>query len=199
MKDILKAILLFFFVTLYTGCTRDNSNKQYNRLVETELASNKRVDSIFFGIYLGMTGKEFFTHCWEMNKKGLFTDGQSNTAVLYRLNHNELKYPASMNFYPEMNENKITKMSATFQYEGWAPWNRHLFSDTLLPDVLNLYKRWYNSGNPFIEMRTSGKPPIYVKIDGNRRIIIGQKDDMQVKVDYTDLLTEKKNKKQVGY
>jgi hypothetical protein len=106
MKDILKALLLFFVIISHTSCSRDNSIKQYNRLVKSELASNKRVDSIFFDIKFGMTGKDFFAYCWEMNRKGLFTDGQSNTAVLYRLNHNELKYPASMNFYPEMDKNR---------------------------------------------------------------------------------------------
>ena len=195
MKDILKPLLLFFVIIAYTSCERDNSIKQYHRLVKSELASNKRVDSIFFDIKFGMTGKEFFAYCWKMNKKGLFTDGQSNTAVLYRLNHNELKYPASMNFYPELDKNQINKMMVTFQYDGWAPWNKHLFSDSLLLDVLQLYKKWYSKGNSFIEMKEPGKSTIYVKVDGNRRIVIGKKDDMVVKADYTNLFTEQKKDK----
>jgi hypothetical protein len=195
MKDILKALLLFFVIISHTSCSRDNSIKQYNRLVKSELASNKRVDSIFFDIKFGMTGKDFFAYCWEMNRKGLFTDGQSNTAVLYRLNHNELKYPASMNFYPEMDKNGINKMMVTFQYEGWAPWNKHLFSDSLLLDVLQLYKKWYSNGNSFIEIKEPGKSTIYVKVDGNRRIVIRKKDDMVVKADYTNLFTEQKKNK----
>lgn len=195
MKDNLKTLLLFFLIRGITACTENNGLKQYNRLVKSELANNKRIDSIFFGIHFRMTGKEFFAYCWEMNKKGLFTDGKSNTAVLYRLNHNELKYPASMNFYPEMDQGKINKMSVSFQYDSWAPWNKHLFSDSLLPDVLQLCKKWYNKGNSFIEIKEPGKSTIYVKIDGNRRIIIGKNDDMVVNVNYTDLLTEQKKKK----
>ena len=195
MKDILNPLLLFFVIIAYISCNRDNSIKQYNRLVNSELASNKRVDSIFFDIKFGMTGKDFFAYCWEMNRKGLFTDGQSNTAVLYRLNHNELKYPASMNFYPEMDKNGINKMMVTFQYEGWAPWNKHLFSDSLVLDVLQLYKKWYSNGNSFIEIKEPGKSTIYVKVDGNRRIVIRKKDDMVVKADYTNLFTEQKKNK----
>ena len=195
MKDILKALVLFFVIISHTSCSRENSIKQYNRLVKSELASNKRVDSIFFDIKFGMTGKDFFAYCWEMNRKGLFTDGQSNTAVLYRLNHNELKYPASMNFYPEMDKNGINKMMVTFQYDGWAPWNKHLFSDSLLLDVLQLYKKWYSNGNSFIEIKEPGKSTIYVKVDGNRRIVIRKKDDMVVKADYTNLFTEQKKNK----
>ena len=51
-----------------------------------------------------------------------------------------LKYPASMNFYPDFYENKICKMRVDFQYDGWAPWNKNLYADSLLPDVVNLYR-----------------------------------------------------------
>ena len=83
----------------------------------------------------------------------------------------------------------------TFQYDGWAPWNKHLFSDSLLQDVLQLYKKWYSKGNSFIEMKEPGKSTIYVKVDGNRRIVIGKKDDMVVKANYTNLITEQKKNK----
>lgn len=194
MKDIVKTSFILCSVLFFGSCSWNNEKKQYPELVKSELASGKRYDSIFFGIYLGMTGKEFFTHCWEMNKKGLFTDGRSNTAVLYRLNHNELKYPASMNFYPEMELGKINKMSVSFQYDAWAPWNKHLFADSLLHDVLNLYNKWYVNGNPFIKVGENERP-IYVKVDGNRRITLRKQDDMDVKVEYIDLLAEQKMKK----
>lgn len=194
MKDIVKLIFVVFLILIFVGCSRNKDKNSYTELVKSELASGKRYDSIFFGIYLGMTGKEFFRHCWEMNKKGLFTDGRGNTAVLYRLNHNELKYPASMNFYPEMDQGKINKMSVLFQYDAWAPWNKDLFSDSLLPDVLNLYNKWYVNGNPFINFGKK-ENSIYVKVDGNRRITIRKQNDMDVKVEYIDLLAEQKMKK----
>ncbi|GAA0543747.1 hypothetical protein GCM10009415_27340 [Chitinophaga japonensis] len=165
--------------------------ERYKSLMKREVASGVHADSLFFGIHFGMTSKQFFAHCWEMNKKGLFTDGQSNTAVLYRLNNHELKHPASLNFYPSFTHNKISGMRATFEYDGWAPWNKHLWADSLLPDVLALYKKWYSTGNPFLTISDKERGTIYVKVDGNRRIIIGRYDDMLVKVDYTDLLTAK--------
>ncbi|WP_153800204.1 hypothetical protein [Foetidibacter luteolus] len=162
----------------------------YSKLKAEELSSGKRVDSLFFGIYFGMTDKQFYAHCWEMNKKGLFTDGENNTAVLYKLNNNQMKHPGLMNFYPEFYENKVYKMKVTFQYEAWAPWNKERFSDSLIKDVRNLYGKWYKEGNPFITVQDEKKGTIYVKLDGNRRITIGRFDDMHVKVDYTDLLVE---------
>lgn len=176
--------LLGFFVI--TGCG-DADYKKYQTLMKQELASGKRVDDLFFGIRLGMASKEFFAHCWDMNKKGLFTDGENNTAVLYKLNNNELQAPASMNFYPQFQQNKIYKMNVLFRYDGWAPWNKQLSSDSLQTDIVQLYKKWYHKGNPFIQINHEKRGTIYVKVDGNRRITIGRYDEMQVKVDYTDL------------
>jgi hypothetical protein len=141
-----------------------------------------------------MTGKDFFTHCWEMNKKGLFTDGRGNTAVFCKLDKNELKFNASMSFYPVIIENKITEMPVVFQYEAWAPWNKHLFADSLVAEVLNLCQRWYGNGNPFIQLTGPEDRKIYVKVDGNRRITIRKKNDMEVEVKYTDLLKERSMK-----
>ena len=95
-----------------------------------------------------------------------------------------------MNFYPDFYNNKVYHMRVTFEYNAWAPWNKAQYSDTLLPDVLRLYKRWYPMSNDFIKISDKLKGTIYVKIDGNRRIIIGRYNDMQIHADYTDLLVE---------
>jgi hypothetical protein len=58
-----------------------------------------------------------------------------------------------------------------------------------------MYKKWYPDGNPFLILTDKARGTIYVKVDGNRRITIGRFNDMMVKVDYTDLLIEKKLKK----
>lgn len=142
-----------------------------------------------------MSSKEFYAHCWNLNKQGVITDGEMNTAVKYKLN-DQLKYAGSINFYPDFYEDKIAKMRVKFSYDGWAPWNKHLFADSLMPDVLNLCKRWYPNGNEFITINDTGRGTIHVKVDGNRRIIIGKYDERVVMVDYTDLLIEQKQKKE---
>ncbi len=173
---------------IISGCTADSDYEKYEHLVKKELARGSREDSLFLGIKFGMTSKEFYAHCWELNKKGLITDGNNNTAVLYKLNK-ELKYPASMNFYPDFRDNKIYRMKVDFSYDAWAPWNKPLFADSLQSDILNLYKRWYGDKN-FIAMTDSVRGTIFIKVDANRRIIIGKYDDSHVKVDYTDLLVD---------
>lgn len=188
----LKYSLLFLLIS-FTSC-RQSDIDHYKSLVKKELSSNKKVNDIFFGISLGMTSKDFYVHCWTMNKKGVFTDGAGNVSVLYTLNQKELQHPAEMNFYPEFHNGKIYSMWTRFKYSGWAPWNKHLDSDDLLTDVLKLYKKWYPGGNPFITIKDEKRGIIYVKVDGNRRIILGRYDDVQVKADYTDLSVKGKEK-----
>ena len=191
MKEL--RIILLIPIIVLSACQQSAMDK-YHSLVKKELASNKKVNDIFFGISLGMTNKEFFLHCWNLNKQGMFTDGLNNTSVEYKLDK-ELKHPARMNFYPEFNDGRINKMWARFQYRGWMPWNKALSSDSLLPDVLKLYQKWYPTGNPFIRIEDKTKGTLYVKVDGNRRIILGRYDDADVKADYTDLSNEQEQKK----
>jgi hypothetical protein len=184
-------------LVLLANC-RQSGIDQYHALLKKEQESKKKVNDIFFGIALGMASKDFYMHCWDLNKQGVFTDGAGNTAVNYKLTHNELKHPADMNFYPEFHKDKISSLWAKFQYAGWMPWNKKMDSDNLLADVVQLYKKWYPAGNPFIAISDKEKGTIYVKVDGNRRIIIGRFDDVQVKADYTDLSVEPELKKQNG-
>jgi hypothetical protein len=95
-----------------------------------------------------------------------------------------------MNFYPDFHNDKIYKMRATLNYDAWAPWNKNMGSDSLLVNVLNLFKTWY-PGNPFLAIKDKNRGTIYVKVDGNRRITVGKFDDIRVKVDYTDVSVEK--------
>jgi hypothetical protein len=185
MKTFAKIALVILSLSA-AGCT-DNPMNEYDSLVMKEKKKNVVVNDIFFGVSLGMTSKEFYTHCWELNKQGLFTDGMGNSSVLYKLKKKELKHPAEMNFYPTFQDGKITSMGVLFQYEGWGPWTKNLDSDELLQDVLQLYKKWYPGGNPFLTISDPKKGTIYVKVDGNRRIILGRYDDTQVKADYMDL------------
>lgn len=195
-----KIPFICFFATTFVisvcSCT-SSSTEQYDKLVKKEKAKGTRVDSLFLGISFGMTSKTFFGYCWELNKKGIISDGSNNTMVLYKVDSG-LKYPASMNFYPDFLDNKISNMRVTFQYNAWAPWNKAQFADSLLPDLLHLYKKWYPAGNDFIALTNKERKTIYVKVDGNRRITLGKYDDMIVKVDFTDLIIEEKLKNQHG-
>ena len=182
----MKLLNCLTLLMMLVACQSSDMN-QYRALIKKELNKNKKVNDIFFGISLGMTSKDFYVHCWDKNKEGLFTDGPGNTSVLYELPHNELVHDAEMNFYPEFKNDRIYKLWVKFRYKGWSPWNKHLSAERLLPEVVRLYQRWYPGSNAFITITDPKRGTLYVKVDGNRQIIIGIFDDTDVKVEYTDL------------
>ena len=177
-----KIFLMISIVSMWilTGC-----GNSYYDMEARELAKNIRDDSLFFGLYLGMPSKEFYTQCWQLNKTGLIHQGSMNTTVYHKIKH--FKYPAAMEFYPSFWEDKIFEMPLTFSYDGWAPWNKHLFADSLKLEVLHLMEEWFGKG--FLEIKnpdpTGGNA--FVKISGNKRISIYNFDDHQVKADIVDL------------
>ena len=180
----LLVLTIIFSGLLLTGC-----KSEYEQLVERELASGERHDSLFFGLYLGMTADSFYKHCWELNKTKKFKQGQFNTSVEYTMD--ELEYPAVMNFYPTFNDvGVVAEMPVMFNYKGWAPWNKKLWADSLVLQVKDLMEKWYGPG--FIEMKHPEKGTRYVKVDGNRRIILWAVDEQYVKALYSDLTRIKK-------
>jgi len=167
------------------GCS---PRSKYERILKNELASEVRYDSLFMGMYLGMAEKDFYTHCWKLNREGLIKQGSANTTVEYELK-DELKYPATMNYYPEFYRDSIYEMPVRFLYKGWTPWNKKLSSDNLTADVLEWYENIYGDG--FLKVIHPKQGIAYVKVNGNRRITIFKEDDMHVWAIFTDMLVEK--------
>ena len=177
------AIIIYAFIIC--GCS---PKARYDRKLKHELASGVRYDSLFIGIYFGMPEKDFYLHCWKLNQKGLIQQGETNTTVLYELK-NELRYPATMDFYPKFTEGRIYEIPVRFKYRGWAPWNKNLTADKLQLNVLKWYKKVYGEG--FIEVRHPQWGSAYVRIDGNRRISIFKENEMYVWAVFTDMLVKK--------
>lgn len=167
------------------GCS---PRSKYERRLKHELASGVRYDSLFMGIYLGMSEKDFYTHCWMLNRERLIKQGSRNTTVEHALRE-DLKYPATMDFYPEFSQGRIVEMPVRFIYNGWAPWNKKLSSDNLKLDILKWYKKIYGDG--FIKVKHPKRGIAYIKLNGNRRITIFKEDDMYVWAVFTDMLVKK--------
>jgi hypothetical protein len=170
---------------IISGCS---PRAKYERRLKHELASGVRYDSLFFGLYFGMPEKEFYTHCWNLNHKGMIKQGESNTTAEYELK-NEFKYPAVMDFYPKFYQGKISEMPVTFKYKGWTPWNKTLSSDNLQKEVVKWYEKTYGTG--FIQVKHKLHGIAYIKIDGNRRITIFKQDELRVWAVFTDMSIKK--------
>jgi hypothetical protein len=181
--DWILMILISGFII--SGCS---PRAKYERRLKHELASGVRYDSLFLGLYFGMPEKVFYLHCWNLNKKGMIKQSESNTTAEFELK-NELKHEAIMDFYPRFDQGKISEMPVKFKYKGWAPWNKALSSDNLLIDLQKWYEKTY--GNGFIKVKHPSHGTAYVKIDGNRRITIFKQDELHVWAIFTDLSVKK--------
>jgi len=180
-NNLLSVVLIFF------GLMSCEVKSDYTKAVENALESGKRNDSIFFSFYFGMPSKDFFGTCWEMNKKGMIKQGPGNKSVEYYF-EDKFNEPVFMRFYPRFEEGKIVEMPVDFLYEAWAPWNRHLSADSLMPKVINLLSDWHDAEFQLQESDNGRK--VYFNIDGNRQILIFKQDSSRVGVKYTDIFLD---------
>jgi hypothetical protein len=186
MKTRIDMILMILISGLIiSGCS---PRAKYERRLKHELARGVRYDSLFLGLYFGMPEKDFYTHCWKLNQKGMIKQGETNTTAELELN-DELKHQAVMDFYPKFNQGKISEMPVMFKYKGWAPWNKALSSDNLQNEVQKWYENIYGKG--FIKVKHPVHGMAYVKIDGNRRITVFKQDELRVWAVFTDLSVKK--------
>ncbi|WP_339874455.1 hypothetical protein [uncultured Algoriphagus sp.] len=179
MKCI-SVVVLAILISMLVSC-----QSEYQKLEKKELASGKIENELYLGLELGMTKKQFFTTCWNLNKKRILNNGPSELSVEYKLTLPSGK-PAEMRFYPKFKDERIYEMPIEFSYDGWAPWNEELNSENLSNDVKDLFEEWYGPG--FIEVSNTDKSQVaQVKVDGNRRVRIYVKHTSAVRVDIVDL------------
>ena len=156
------------------------------QMISTELARGVRVDTLFQGLKFGMKNQEFRDLCTEKNKQQLFTNNGLRMEVEYKTD--ELGAKASMTFMPEFKNDKIVVVPVSIHYDTWASWNKDKSSDSLLVRVLPMLERWH--GGTFTPIETPTKTKAWVRVDGNRLIIVSKKDERIVSVLYKDMAAE---------
>lgn len=172
--------------TACLGCFQSD----YTRLVKSELSKGERKDSVLLGISLGETRNVFYGKCFDLNKLKLITPGDGGTFVKYMFTDSlfhDKPTEVRLLFYPTFDQKDvIAEVKMDFSYLGWAPWNRQLQSDSLQEKVIKILMHWYG-GNDFVKAHVDGAE-MPVKVDGNRRMIVGVKDSQSVEVKVQDLL-----------
>ena len=179
-----------FLLLLSTSCTVGS----YSSLVESELNSGEIYDSLFLGVKFGMTSSEFYSHCWDLIKKKLVSQGPSNNSVKYMIPTESIGQNIEMLFYPVFNKDTVYEVNSTYSYTAWAPWNEGTGSDFLIDEVKSILEGWYNSDFISIE-NPKNDDVLFVTVNGNRRITLTEISDREVRARFTDLSIEKKLKK----
>lgn len=179
-------VYVLLLLILLVGC----SESKYSKLVKTEMAKNIVNDSLLFEMKFGQTRQEFYDQCWKLNSQKIIKQGSNNNFVQYYLPQKEGDSSINsikMLFYGIFDKEKIMRgMDMRFSYNAWSLWNESTHSDKLITVVKDTLQSWY-PGNGFIEVTMKrSKKDIFVKIDGNRRIIIEpliNTKDVDVRID----------------
>lgn len=168
-----------FSITLwFVSC-----ESKYTKTLNQEAQKGIKKDSLVFGMSFGDTRKAFFDKCWQLNNKGLVTQGPNNRSVQYTLSSDDRDRnltAITMLFYGNFNENNImTGIDFEFSYKAWSPWNEDMTNEKLLPVLKDTLMNWF-PGNDFIPIDSDElEIDTHVKIDGNRQILVypkGHKD-----------------------
>ncbi len=180
-----KYFLLFACTVMMFACKSD-----YTKYVERELAKEQTNDSLFFGLKMGMTQKEFFDRCWKLNKEKHISQGPGGNTVKYVETLDSTQdqtLTKVLLFYGIFDKEKIMRgMTMTYSYSAWAPWTKNRGSDTLLVNLKKQFLRDY-PGNDFMEIEIDKKTKAFAKVDGNRQILIYPKSAKDVAVKIEDL------------
>jgi len=188
IKTTNRFLLVVLFCVAFIACKQS----EYSELIKSEMSKNIVHDTLFFGMNFGQSKQEFFDKCWKLNATGLVSHGPSNDFVKHDLplkEGDDLTKSIRMLFYGIFNEeNKMTGMNVQYSYNAWSLWNKSLQPETLIHPVKDTLMNWF-PGNDFIKLIIEkNEKVLWVKVDGNRRIIIKPIDDnREVKVRIDDL------------
>ena len=165
--------ILFFFLagTMLLSCKSD-----YDKLVRSQLDSGVIHEELIFDMKMGDTKKEFYAICWELNNQQKVSQGPYNQMVKYIIEPEEIPGETEkieMLFYGNFDgEDVLRGMNFRFAYINWAPWNEELHAEKLIEKLQQYFVDMYG-GNEFIEVDLGLKDiKSYVKVDGNRQIVI---------------------------
>ena len=181
------------FIFLLLCFTMFACESEYSRTVKKELQSGKVYEDLILGLKMGQTQKEFYDHCWQLNKEEVISQGPGNRFAqkIIRLDSTDQNSPkVIMLFYGIFDEDLIMHgMHMKMSYVKWSPWAKDYQSDILLENLQAKYMKEYG-GNPFIETTIDEKVKAYTKVDGNRQILLYPTSDKDVTVKIQDLRTK---------
>jgi|GEM_PF-440883 len=176
-----KIAVIFATILLLASCKSD-----YTSYVETERKSGEQYDSLLFTLKLGMSKKQYFDSCWQLNIEQIIAqgDGSGNARYDIKPDSTEDKTKAiTLLFKGEFDVNNVMyRMDLDYMYTSWSIWNKALQSDSLILKVKEMIMEDYG-GNPWLKVDLKDvKVDTYVKIDGNRHMMMYPKDNMKVMV-----------------
>ena len=174
----LLVIIHIGFFNLFS-CGSDSSvidKKSLDKLIIKETSRSQRYDSIVYGVKLGMSSDDFFYYVDKAYREGLFYPSRGNTMVKIEFNKG-FDHPVNFEFFPANAKSKFTPLKqfkAGISYINYSIYNQEMTLSKLLKQSIQFFENGYK-GNKFLKVPNNKDIFIkynYVKIDGNRLILI---------------------------
>lgn len=181
-----KTVVFGVLLSIFCSC-----QSEYDKAVKKELSTGVVYTDLVLGLEMGQTKQEFYTDCWELNRDKKVSQGPSNNFVKYIVPPGEIKGEddeIEMLFYGIFDDDEVMRgLDSRFCYLSWSPWNQEYYSDQLIETLKGHYIDMYQ-GNQFIEIDLKDlEKKAFVKVDGNRQILIYSIDTKDVVVKIEDL------------
>ena len=176
LNFLILIILCVGLLNLYSCEPSILDKKSYSKLINDETGKNKRYDSIIYGVKLGMTYDEFNYYVFKENREGLFFPSMGGSMVKTYLKKG-FDYPVQLDFYPKNVEGKsipLKEYKAYIRYKDFSIYNKKMSLNNLLDQTLQSFEKGYK-GNKFYKITNDQDIFVkynYLKIDGNRKILI---------------------------
>lgn len=181
LNRILRKIFYFLGILnsflIYSSC---NEKLSYEEYVAIELSKGELNDSIVYNVRFGMTFSEFDAYCLAMNKEKIFMPSHGGSAVRMKI-EDGFKEPVYFDFFPTSSVNQyINKLTATMTYQNFSYYDKKYNIDNLVFESRIFFEKGYG-GNKFIAIQSDNNlvKHNYVKIDGNRKIVLSPNFDGQ--------------------
>ncbi|MEL6697209.1 MAG: hypothetical protein AAFP89_13250 [Bacteroidota bacterium] len=174
--------MLLFFTGCQSGIQRI-TEEEYQALLKEEVPKGLQDDELFLGLHFGMTSKDFYATCWELNKQEILLAGGANASAQFK--PEDLMPKGKIDFYPEFKEGKIYAMPFLVSAEMWDITQKELYAKQYVKTVVQLMDKWYGTEFKLYEDPEAGK--ILIDVQGSRETRVSIKDDQYVKVTITDL------------
>lgn len=170
----------------FTSCNKKISYEEY---VAIELSKGVRNDSLIYGIHFGMTDEEFKGYCTGMNQKKIFMPNPSGTTVRLEIS-NGFGTPVYLDFFPVLLGNKpISKVNASMKYKDFSYYDERHTIENLVREAIAYFEEGYG-GNRFFTIPHENKllKYMYVKIDGNRKMLLKPTfEGQELEIEFEDL------------
>jgi len=188
MKGLSLSNLLVRLLVISVLCIQCAESPSYEEVVDRELSSGERHDSLFMGIHLNMHMQTFYDHCYDLNQKRVFFKKEGSVNVQYTF-QKAFSSPVDFVFFPQGGHTLIQKVKGYMIFQKWAPFTNEFTAGKLQEQLKEEMESWYG-GRPFIQVEhpLGYWPYSYVKVDGNRKIQLYRSfDDSKVEVVFEDL------------